>query len=127
MNRRLLLMAGLALLAGCATPPSPVLTTAQAAHPELEAVYSAVAGREALTLEVSSGGCTEKADFVFYVERSGEIATLSFAPKRLDTCRSLVAAKKAISFTWVELGLEPHHPVFLLNPLTVWMGLERPS
>lgn len=126
MNRRLLLMAGLALLAGCATAPSSVLTTARAAHPELEAVYSAVAGREALTLEVSSG-CTQKADFAFYVERSGEIATLSFARKRLDTCRSLVAAKKAISFTWVELGLEPHGPVFLLNPLTAWAGLERPS
>ena len=86
-----------------------------------------MAGREALTLEVSSGGCTQKADFAFYVERSGEIATLSFARKRLDTCRSLIAAKKAISFTWVELGLEPHGSVFLLNPLTAWAGLERPS
>ena len=127
MNRRLLLMAGLALLAGCATALPPVLTTAQAAHPELEAVYSAVAGRETLTLEVSSGGCTQKADFTFYVERSGEAVTLSFARKRLDTCRSLVAAKTAISFTWVELGLEPHSPVFLLNPLTPWVGPERPS
>ena len=114
-------MAGLALLAGCAAAPPPVLTTAQAAHPELEAIYSAVAGRDALTLEVSSGGCTQRADFVFYVERSGEAATLSIARKRLDTCRSLVAAKTAISFTWAELGLEPYHPVFLLNPLTAWM------
>lgn len=121
MNRRFLLMAGLALLAGCATIPPPVLTTAQAAHPELETVYSAVAGRDALKLEVSSGGCTQRADFVFYVERSGETATLSIARKRLDTCRSLIAAKTAISFTWAELGLEPYQPVFLLNPLTAWM------
>jgi hypothetical protein len=121
MNRRLLLFAGLALLAGCATAPPAVLTTAQPTHPELEAVYSALAGREALTLEVISGGCTEKADFTFYVERNGEAVTLSFARKRLDPCRSLVAAKKEISFTWAELGLEPHQPVFLLNPLTPWV------
>lgn len=120
MNRRLLLMAGMALLTGCATAPAPVLTRAPAAYPELEAVYSAVARRETLVLEVSSSGCTEKADFAFYVERTGEAVTLSFARKRLDSCRSLVAAKKEISFTWAELGLEPQSSVFLLNPLTAW-------
>lgn len=122
MNRRLLMIAGLALLSGCATGAEPVLTPAEAAHPELEPVYSAVAGREALTIEVASNGCTQKADFTFYVERKGAAVTLSFARTRLDPCRSFAMGKTALSFTWAELGLEPRSPVFLLNPLSAWTG-----
>jgi hypothetical protein len=121
MNRRLLLFAGLGLLAGCATRPS-VLTPAEAAHPELEPVYSAIASRDALTIQVASNGCTQKTDFVFYVERSGQAVTLSFARRRLDPCQSFVVGKTEIGFTWSELGLEPNAPVFLLNPLIAWTG-----
>ena len=121
MNRRLLLLAGLGLLAGCVTPPS-ALTPAEAAHPELEPVYSAIGGREALTIQVASNGCTQKADFAFYVERKGPSVTVSFARKRLDPCQSFAMGKTALSFSWAELGLEPRSPVFLLNPLTAWTG-----
>ena len=49
MNRRLVLLAGLGLLTGCATAPTVVTPSGASAptHPELEAVYSAVAGRDA--------------------------------------------------------------------------------
>lgn len=122
MNRRLLLIAGLGLLSGCASARPPVLTAAEAAHPELEPVYSAVAGREAMTIEVASNGCTQKADFAFYIERKGPAVTLSFARKRLDPCRSFAMGKTGLTFTWSELGLEPAAPVFLLNPLAPWTG-----
>ena len=121
MNRRLLLIAGLGLLAGCATRPV-ALTPAEAAHPELEPVYSAVAGREALTIQVASNGCTQKGDFAFYVDRKGPAATVSFARKRLDPCQSFAMGKTELSFGWGELGLEPRSPVFLLNPLAAWTG-----
>lgn len=121
MNRRLVLIASLGLLAGCATT-APRLTPAQAAHPELEPVFLAVAGREALTIQVSSSGCTAKEDFAFYVERKGPATTLSFARKKLDPCQSFAMGKTALSFTWAELGLEPRAPVFLLNPLAAWTG-----
>lgn len=122
MNRRWLMIAGLGLLAGCAASGAPVLHPAQAAHPELEALYAARAGREALVIEVASNGCTAKPDFAFYVERAGEAATLSFARKRLDSCRSFAVGKTELSFTWAELGLDPRRPVFLLNPLAAWTG-----
>ena len=122
MNRRLLLIAGLALLSGCATSAPAVLTTSDVTHPELEPVYSAIAGRDALVIQVSSNGCTKKADIAFYVERKGAAVTVSFARKRLDQCRSFAMGKTELSFTWAELGLEPRLPVFLLNPLVAWTG-----
>lgn len=121
MNRRLLLLAGLSLLTGCASTP-PVVTPSAATHPELEAVYSAVAGREALTIQVASNGCTKKDDFAFYIDRKGPAPTVSFARKRLDQCRSFAMGKTELRFTWAELGLEPRTSVFLLNPLTAWTG-----
>jgi hypothetical protein len=117
MNRRLFLLAALAL-AGCATAGP----TTVAPLGELEPLYAAVAGREALTITVGSSGCTAKADFAFYVERRGEAMTLAFGRKRLDTCKSFAMGKTELSFTWAELGVEPRTPVFLLNPLVAWTG-----
>lgn len=124
MDRRLFLLASLAL-GGCATmtstgapptagPPMPLA--------ELEPLYSAVAGREALTLRVASNGCTAKPDFAFYVERRGGGVTLAFARKRVDGCKSFAMGQTEIAFTWAELGLDPKTPVFLLNPVTAWTG-----
>ncbi|HEY0436242.1 MAG TPA: hypothetical protein VGC92_06360 [Phenylobacterium sp.] len=120
MNRRLFLLASLAL-GGCATvapqpagPPPPLA--------ELEPLFSAVAGREALTIRVSSNGCTAKPDFAFYLERRGGTASLAFARKRVDTCKSFAMGQTEIAFTWAELGLDPKAPVFILNPVTAWTG-----
>ena len=119
MNRRLFIIAALGLLSACATAP---LTPAQSAHAELEPLYAANARREVLKIEVASNGCTAKADFTFYVERSGVGTTLSFARKRLDPCRAFAMGKTELVFTWAELGLDGHNPVFLLNPLAAWTG-----
>jgi len=122
MLRRTVLIAGLALLAGCATRPAPVLAPAGAPLAELEPLYSAAADRHGVVIEVASGGCTAKADFAFYVERRGEAVTLAFGRKKLDPCRAFAAAKARLTFTYEELGLTDGAPVFLLNPLTAWRG-----
>lgn len=122
MNRRLFIFAALALC-GCATPPPPpVLAPAASGLGELEPLYRADAGREALTISVASNGCTAKADFAFYMERQGEAVTLAFGRKRLDTCKSFAMGKTELTFTWAELGVAPRTPVFLLNPLLAWTG-----
>ncbi|HEY8571941.1 hypothetical protein [Phenylobacterium sp.] len=122
MDRRLFVFAALTLLAGCATAPPVIEAPPGSALQELEPLYAAVAGRDALTITVSSGGCTTKADFVFYVERRGGAVTLAFGRKRLDTCRSFAMGRTDLSFTWAELGLPARTPAFLLNPLIAWTG-----
>jgi hypothetical protein len=122
MHRRFVLIAGLSLLAGCTTVPPKIVAPAGAALGELEPLYSAVAGRSVLTIEVASNGCTAKADFAFFVERKGEAVTLAFGRKRLDTCKSFAMGKTTLGFSYDELGLAPHAPVFLLNPLVPWTG-----
>jgi hypothetical protein len=122
MNRRLFILAAMAL-GGCATAPvPPTVVSAPKAYGELEPLYSAQAARDALTIQVGSNGCTTKADFAFYVERRGEAVTLAFGRKRLDPCRSFVQGKTSLSFTWEELGLTPRGAVVLLNPLSAWTG-----
>jgi hypothetical protein len=121
MNRRLFILAAMAL-GGCATVSAPKLSPAPRAYGELEPLYSAQAGRDALTIQVGSNGCTAKADFAFYVERRGEAVTLAFGRKRVDPCKSFAQGKTALSFSWEELGLAPRGPVVLLNPLAAWTG-----
>lgn len=121
MNRRLFVLAALAL-AGCVSAPPTVLAPPGAALAELEPLYAAVAGREALTITVASSGCTARADFAFFVERKGEAVTVAFARKRLDTCKSFAMGKTDLTFAWAELDLPPRTPVFLLNPLIAWTG-----
>lgn len=117
------MVASLVLLAGCATAaPPPIIAPAGSALGELEPLYSAVAGRDALTIRVSSNGCTAKADFAFYLERKGEAVTLAFGRKRLDPCKSFAMGHADLSFPWTELGVAPRTPVFLLNPLIAWTG-----
>lgn len=122
MNRRLFLVAALAL-GGCATTAEPpAITPASAVLGELEPLYAAQAGRQALTIRVASNGCTAKADFAFYVERRGEAVTLAFGRKRIDPCKAFAMGQAELAFTWEELGLSPRTPVYLLNPLAAWTG-----
>ncbi len=121
MNRRLFVLAALALT-GCATASPPRVAPAGSAMGELEQLYAADAGREAITIRVSSNGCTVRGDFAFFVERRGDAVTVAFGRKRIDTCRSFAMGHTDLTFTWAELGVEPRTPVFLLNPLTAWTG-----
>jgi hypothetical protein len=121
VNRRLFLLAALALC-GCTTTAPPVVAPATVPLAELEPLYRAEAGRETLTISVASSGCTAKADFAVHVEKKGGAVTLAFGRKRLDTCKSFAMGRTELTFTWAELGVEPRTPVFLLNPLTAWTG-----
>ena len=115
MNRRLFVLAALAL-GGCATL-KPAVAPAPGPLAELEPLYSAQAGEDALVIRVVSHGCTAKADFAFYVERRAGAVTLAFARKHVEGCKAPLPSATQLAFTWAEMGLDPHGPVFLLNPL----------
>jgi len=51
------------------------------------------------------------------VERKAQATTIAFARRRLDRCRSFVAAHADLSFSYEELGLSRGEAVFLMNPL----------
>jgi len=120
MERPLLILATLGLLGGCATT-SPAAQAAPAA-PALEPLYAADAARDALTIRVSSNGCTKKEDFVALVSPTKAGVTVSFRRERPDRCRALVMAGVALSYTYAELGLDGQAPFLLLNPFTPWRG-----
>jgi hypothetical protein len=123
MNRRFLLIASLVALGGCASGgPAPILAPAGAPFAELEALYAARAGREALTITVSSNGCTKKEDFAFFVERMGGSVRLAFGRRQLDRCNTVAPGKVELAFSYAELGVEGRTPLFLLNPVTSWFG-----
>jgi len=121
MNRRAFVLAALAL-SGCATGGVRVSAPTGSGFSELESLYRADAGREAITISVASNGCTAKADFAFYVERKSGAVTLAFGRKRIDSCKSFAMGKTDLTFTWAELGVPARAQVFLLNPLTAWTG-----
>jgi hypothetical protein len=125
LSRRLILtFAACALAAGCATAPRTTTVVAPAGSPfgELEPLYAAEAGRGALTIRVSSNGCTQKADFAHFVERKGAGVALAFGRRRLDPCRSFAMGQASLVFTYEELGVEPGAAIFLLNPMIPWTG-----
>jgi len=121
MNRRLFLIAGTLLLSGCATLP-PVAAPAGAGFELLEPLYSASAGRDVLAIRVASNGCTTKADFAVYVEKTPAGPRVAFGRKRADRCRSFAQGQIELTFSWSELGLDGRAPVFVANPLVAWTG-----
>ena len=121
MHRRLFILAATALLAGCATTPPPVMAPASA-YEELEPVFAVSSAYEAISIRVSSNGCTTRADFTFYVERRGGGAAVAFARTKPDNCRSFARGYAEIVFPFAELGVEPQTPLFLLNPFERWYG-----
>lgn len=120
MNRRILLIAGALMLAGCAT--TRVAPPEGAGFELLEPLYAAVAGREALTIRVASNGCTAKADFAVFVETTPAGPRVAFGRKKLDPCKSFAMGSTELSFTWTELGLDSRATVFVANPLVPWTG-----
>jgi len=125
LSRRLVLtFAACALAAGCATAPAATGIVAPEGAPfgELEPLYGAQAGRDALTIRVASNGCTTKADFAHFVEQKGGGIALAFGRRRLDTCKAFAIGQASLVFAYDELGVEPGAPIFLLNPLVPWTG-----
>jgi hypothetical protein len=125
MNRRLVLTLAAVALASCATTASPqraVVAPSAQPYAELEPIFAVSSAYEAISIRVSSNGCTTKADFVFHVERRDGSASVAFARRRLDTCKSFAAGHTDLIFTFEELGLPARQPLFVLNPFEPWFG-----
>jgi len=116
MNRRHLILLGALLLSGCAT--KAIYSSPDAGMVELEALLGARVDADALTIRVTSNGCTAKDSFAFFVERKDRRVAVAFGRKRLDLCK---AAPRPVDLTWSfeELGLPKGAQVAVVNPLSV--------
>jgi len=76
-----------------------------------------------MSVEVASRGCAAPPDLAFFIERRNGVATVAFARRRLQTCREAPGGWVEVAFSREALGLKPHEPVFVLNPL--WSGPDR--
>jgi hypothetical protein len=118
LSRRLLLAGSLAV-AGCASAPRPERYPAAGPFPELEPVRLVRTGPEGLVIEIASRGCSGRPDLVFHVERSGGVAAVAFARRRLQTCPGNPSGWVEAAFSREQLGLSADEAVFVLNPLAV--------
>lgn len=74
--------------------------------------------RQGLDFQVTSGGCTEKADFRVDLLESYPIQ-LQLIRIKEDWCKALLPEGKTISFTYEELGLSERDAFSVVNPLGV--------
>lgn len=112
------MFAGAALaLSGCATAPLLVAAAPGETWPELEPLLAVSAGREALTIRVTTKGCASRSDFVFRVDRSRGRAVVAFARRRLETCKGPMG-RMDLTFGYDELGLRRGERIVIANPVS---------
>ena len=121
MDRRSLLVGGLAVAAGLAgaARAAPVTLWPGAGLEELEPIYAVAATPYGLSVRVASKGCTRKADFAFFVDRKEGSASIAFGRKQVDVCRGGPAGRAELIFTYDELGVAPKSDLFVLNPVVI--------
>ncbi|MDZ4369911.1 MAG: hypothetical protein U1C74_00625, partial [Phenylobacterium sp.] len=68
-------------------------------------------------VHVQADGCTPGDDYVPYVDRRSDPATLSIARRRIRTCPGAELGYLSLSFPWSVLGLRGGQRVVLLNPV----------
>ncbi|MET0337475.1 MAG: hypothetical protein ABW063_06900 [Caulobacter sp.] len=107
------------LAAGCVmidAKDNPNVRISVDADGEMERLMAVVVTRDSVMARMNSNGCTKKEDFTTVVRKNGSRATIGFARKAEDRCRSLVAATADLTWTFSELGLEPGGEIRVMNP-----------
>ena len=95
-----------------------LLIAGQTQAAQLERLMGYVFDQDGVIIQVSSGGCTRKSDFVVVKGEQANNATLSFYRKTLDTCLALVPYGEQFYFTNEELGLGFRENFLILNKVS---------
>ena len=85
----------------------------------LEPIHAAAFTNDTALFQVTSNGCTEKADIEPVVRQGPDYALVTLRRLKADSCKALVADGVEVVFSFQELGLEPGSKVRVNNPYLI--------
>jgi hypothetical protein len=81
-------------------------------------LISAQVTPQGVQVAVPTGGCTEKRDIQFTVEKiAPDVASIRFTRLVPDDCKGSFPEGQPLSYNWAELGLTPHVAIRFVNPV----------
>ena len=116
IRRAALLLASVAGLSACASPPEPPAVSTAGMPGELEAIHAAAFTKDQAVFWVTSNGCTEKNDLTPIVSIRGADAVITLRRIEQDRCDHPMRDGVQLKWTFEELGLPPGSPVSINNP-----------
>lgn len=85
----------------------------------LEPIHAAAFTSDTALFQITSNGCTEKADIEPVVRQGPGYALVTLRRVKEDRCKALVADGVEVVFSFQELGLEPGSKVRVNNPYLI--------
>lgn len=99
--------------------PAPAFDSLAAMPGEIEAIHAAAFTADQALFQVSSNGCTSKADIEPVVRRTPDEAVITLRRIRPDNCRRHLIDGVQIEYTFAELGLEAGEKARVNNPFLI--------
>lgn len=107
------------------------IAQADPAQGKVEKVLGYQPSAKGVVFQVSSGGCTQRDDFVAKIERNNTgIVQVQLIRTRPDLCHPYLPMGERIGFTYEELGFNPGERFTILNPNGVvygWIWEQQPD
>lgn len=91
---------------------------AEPMKPAVESLLGSMTSPGGVRIQVRSSGCTWKNSFVVHKESSGSVTLLTFVRVDFDPCLALYYYGQELSYSYEELGLQPHENFMIRNPMT---------
>lgn len=80
-----------------------------------EPLMGYIADFQGITLQVRSGGCTDKNSFRVQIQETMPLQ-VTFERVRQDFCEAYFPYGKSVQYTWAELGIPPGARLVITNP-----------
>lgn len=80
-----------------------------------EPLMGYIADFEGITLQVRSGGCTDKNSFRAQIQETLPLQ-VTFERVRQDFCEAYFPYGRPVTYTWAELGIRPGARLVITNP-----------
>lgn len=86
------------------------------ATPTLESLYGDFFNEAGVSIQVFSGGCTDKESFAILKESSRGVQQIYFYRVKPDLCKAYYKYGRFVNFTYSDLGLTKSDRFKIMNP-----------